>query len=81
MKRFVFIVEGETEESFVNEVLALFFNSKGIYNHIQCFKIKHSNGGVSKYSHTKKDIINIVPVSRKRNHAISACFVFSSARY
>ncbi|MBR4583595.1 MAG: DUF4276 family protein [Bacteroidales bacterium] len=60
MKRFVFIVEGETEESFVNEVLALFFNSKGIYNHIQCFKIKHSNGGVSKYSHIKKDIINIV---------------------
>lgn len=58
MKRFVFVVEGETEESFVNLVLNPYFNAKGAYNSVQCFKIKHSNGGVSKYSHVKKDIIN-----------------------
>ncbi len=60
MKRIVFIVEGETEESFVNNVLSPFICSKGKYNQIQCFKIKHSNGGVSKYSHIKRDIINTI---------------------
>ena len=60
MKRFVFIVEGETEENFVNEILKPYFISKGIYNELQCFKIKHSGGGVSKYSHIKKDILNTI---------------------
>lgn len=58
MKRLVIIVEGDAEESFVNNVLSPYFNSIGIYNYIQCYKIKHSNGGLSKYSHIKKDIIN-----------------------
>ena len=32
----------------------------GIYNYIQCFKTKHSNGGLSKYSYIKQDIIKII---------------------
>lgn len=60
MKRLVIIAEGETEESFVNNILCPFFCSKGIYNTIQCFKTKHSHGGMSKYSYIKKDILNII---------------------
>ena len=60
MKRSVFIVEGEPEESFVNNVLKPYFCSEGIYNAIQCFKTKHSNGGISKYSYIKEDILNII---------------------
>lgn len=60
MKRLIFIVEGETEERFVNEVLANYFCSKGIYNAINCFKTKHSGGGLSKYSYIKKDILNVI---------------------
>ena len=60
MKRLVIIAEGETEESFVNNILWPFFCSKGIYNSIQCFKTKHSHGGMSKYSYIKKDILNII---------------------
>lgn len=60
MKRLVVIAEGETEESFVNNILISYFNSLGIYNYIQCFKTKHSNGGLSKYSYIKQDIIKII---------------------
>ena len=60
MKRLVIIVEGETEESFVNNILRPFFCSKGLYNTIQCFKTKHSHGGISKYSYSKKDILNTI---------------------
>ncbi len=60
MKRLVVIAEGETEESFVNNILIPYFNSLGIYNYIQCFKTKHSNGGLSKYSYIKQDIIKII---------------------
>ena len=58
MKRLVIIVEGDADERFINNVLTPYFNSNGIYNYIQCYKIKHSNGGLSKYSHLKKDIVN-----------------------
>lgn len=58
MKRLVIIAEGDAEESFVNNILSPHFTSLGLYNNIQCFKIKKSNGGVSKYSDVKKDIIN-----------------------
>ena len=60
MKRLVVIAEGETEESFVNNILISYFNSLVIYNYIQCFKTKHSNGGLSKYSYIKQDIIKII---------------------
>ena len=58
MKRLIIIAEGDAEENFVNSILAPHFNSLGLYNGIQCFKIKKSNGGISKYSDVKKDIIN-----------------------
>lgn len=60
MKRLVVIAEGETEESFVNNILKPYFNSLGIYNSIQCFKTKHSNGGLSKYLYIKQDIIRVI---------------------
>lgn len=60
MKRLVIIVEGETEESFVNNILCPYFYSKGLYNTVQCFKTKHSHGGMSKYSYIKKDILNTI---------------------
>lgn len=58
MKRLVIIAEGDAEESFVNNILSPHFTSLGLYNNIQCFKIKKSNGGISKYSDVRKDIIN-----------------------
>lgn len=60
MKRLVAIVEGETEEAFVNKILAPYIWSKGHNITIQCFKLKHSGGGVSKYSHIEKDILNTI---------------------
>ena len=58
MKRLVIVAEGDAEESFVNSILSPYFASLGLYNSIQCFKIKNSNGGVSKYSDVKRDLIN-----------------------
>ena len=60
MKRLVVIAEGETEESFVKNILIPYFNSLGFCNYIQCFKTKHSNGGLSKYSYIKQDIIQTI---------------------
>ncbi len=60
MKRLVVIVEGETEEGFVNRILSPYFCSLGIFNVVQCFKTKHSNGGIAKYSYIKQDIINTI---------------------
>lgn len=60
MKRLVFIVEGETEEAFVNTILRPYFQSCGLYNPVQCFKIKHTQGGMHKYSHVRNDVLNTV---------------------
>lgn len=60
MKRLVAIVEGETEEAFVNKILSPYIWNKGYSIAIQCFKLKHSGGGVSKYSHIEKDILNTI---------------------
>ncbi|WP_127136004.1 DUF4276 family protein [Flagellimonas oceanensis] len=59
MKRLIIIVEGDTELAFVNTILAPYLYSKGILS-VSCFKIKHSKGGLSKYEHLKKDILNVV---------------------
>lgn len=59
MKRLVVIVEGDSEEEFINSILCPYLYSKEIYS-IDCFKIKHSKGGLSKYSHLKKDILNTI---------------------
>ena len=60
MKRLVFIVEGETEEAFVNNILRPYFQSCGLYNPVQCFKIKHTQGGMHKYSYVRNDVLNTI---------------------
>ena len=60
MKRIVFIVEGETEEAFVNTILRPYFQNCGLYNPIQCFKIKHTQGGMHKYSYVRNDVLNTI---------------------
>lgn len=60
MKRLVFIVEGETEEAFVNNILRPYFQNCGLYNPIQCFKIKHTQGGMHKYSYVRNDVLNTI---------------------
>ena len=60
MKRLVFIVEGETEEAFVNTILRPYFQKGGFYNPIQCFKIKHTQGGMQKYSHVRNDVLKTI---------------------
>lgn len=60
MKRLVFIVEGETEEAFVNTILRPYFQSCGLYNPVQCFKIKHTQGGMHKYSYVRNDVLNTI---------------------
>lgn len=60
MKRLVFIVEGETEEAFVNTILRPYFQQCGLYNPIQCFKIKHTQGGMRKYSYVRNDVLNTI---------------------
>lgn len=60
MKRLVFIVEGETEEAFVNTILRPYFQGCGLYNSVQCFKIKHTQGGMHKYSYVRNDVLNTI---------------------
>lgn len=60
MKRLVFIVEGETEEAFVNTIIRRYFQDCGLYNPIQCFKIKHTQGGMRKYSYVRNDVLNTI---------------------
>ena len=60
MKRLVFIVEGETEESFVNTILRPYFLRCGLFNPVQCFKIKHTQGGMHKYSYVRNDVLNTI---------------------
>ena len=59
MKRLVIIVEGESEEEFVNRILRPYFNAHAIFN-VESFKIKHSKGGLTNYKHLKKDILNTI---------------------
>ena len=59
MKRLIIIVEGDTEKEFINKVLSPYLFGKGLHS-IDCFKIKHSKGGLSKYQHLKTDLINCV---------------------
>jgi hypothetical protein len=60
MKRLVFIVEGETEEAFVNTIIQPYLQQNGFYNPVQCFKVKHTQGGMHKYSYVHKDVLNTI---------------------
>lgn len=59
-KRLIFIVEGETEKEFVENLITPKFNNEyGCYD-ITCFITKRSHGGVSKYNYIKEDILRVV---------------------
>jgi len=61
MKRLIVIVEGDTEKEFIDKVLSPYLASKGLYDiNIQCFKIKHTKGGLTKYRHLKTDLIHCI---------------------
>lgn len=60
MKRLIFIVEGETEEAFVNNILRPYFKTECNFYNIVCFKLKHSRGGVSKYKYIKNDLVTAI---------------------
>lgn len=59
MKRLIIIVEGQTEEEFVNQILAPYFNSKSILSvvPIKIATSSTSKGGFVNYQHLKNDIL------------------------
>lgn len=59
MKRLVIVVEGDTEKEFVDTVLSPYLYIKGVSS-VDCFKIKHTKGGLTKYQHLKTDLINCI---------------------
>lgn len=68
MKRLIVIVEGQTEEEFVNNLLCPYLEKFAIYD-VRAIKIQTSRGykgGVVNYEHFKRDISTIL----KREQAI-----------
>lgn len=59
MKRLIIIVEGQTEEEFVNQVLAPYFANKGILSviPIKIATSSTSKGGFVNYQHLKNDVL------------------------
>lgn len=53
MKRLVIVVEGQTEQCFVNEILAPYLNARGIYSvaPILIRTSKNGRGGFVNYRH------------------------------
>ena len=59
MKRLIIVVEGDTEKEFVDKVLSPYLYLKGLQS-VNCFKIKHTKGGLTKYQHIKTDLLNCI---------------------
>lgn len=62
MKRLFFVVEGQTEEEFVNQIIAPYFRGKGIYD-VRATMISTSKGhkgGFVNYAHLKNDILRLL---------------------
>lgn len=59
MKRLIIVVEGDTEKEFIDKVLSPYLYSKG-FQSVNCFKIKHTKGGLTNYQHLKTDLINCI---------------------
>ncbi len=57
MKRLIIVVEGDTEKEFIDKLLSPYLNGNGLLS-VNCFKIKHTKGGLTKYHHLKTDLIN-----------------------
>jgi len=75
MKRLIIIVEGQTEEEFVNASLRNYLKDKGLYS-ISAIKIQTSKGfkgGFIKYAHLKNDIQKIL---REANVIVSTFLDF-----
>ena len=75
MKRLFIVVEGQTEEEFVNELLAPYFNSLGLHD-IRATKIttsKGHKGGFVNYVHLKNDVVKLLRQSG--NEVIVTMFV------
>ncbi|MDZ7899117.1 MAG: DUF4276 family protein [Arcicella sp.] len=65
VKRLFIVVEGQTEEEFVNELLSPYLNSFGIYD-IRATKITTSKGykgGFVNYEHLRNDVIRLLKQS------------------
>lgn len=59
MKRLIIVVEGDTEKEFIDKVLSPYLYTNGLLS-VDCFKIKHSKGGLTKYQHLKTDLVNCI---------------------
>jgi hypothetical protein len=59
MKRLIIVVEGDTEKEFIDKVLGPYLYTRGLQS-VNCFKIKHTKGGLIKYQHLKTDLINCI---------------------
>lgn len=60
MKRLIIVVEGQTEEEFVNKTLGPYLMDKGILS-VVAIKIRTSKtqkGGLLSYAHYRRDIVN-----------------------
>lgn len=62
MKRLIIIVEGQTEEEFVNQILAPYFRTKNILSvvPIKIATSSTSKGGFVNYQHLKNDVLKRV---------------------
>lgn len=59
MKRLIIVVEGDTEKEFIDKVLSPYLYAKGLQS-VNCFKIKHTKGGLTKFQHLETDLVNCV---------------------
>jgi hypothetical protein len=59
MKRLFIVVEGQTEEEFVNSLLRPYFHQFKIYD-VRAIIISKTNGGFVNYSHLKNDVTKLL---------------------
>lgn len=60
VERVILIVEGETEEMFVDTLLSPYLYSKGFQGSIVAIKPKKTGGGLSKYSDVSKQLKSLI---------------------
>lgn len=75
MKRLFIVVEGQTEEEFVNVLLSPYLNTFGIYN-VSATKITTSKGykgGFVNYQHLKNDVMRLL--NQSGNDVIVTTFI------
>lgn len=76
MSRIFVVVEGQTEEAFVKEVLLPYLNDYGVYNVTPIVihtNTKHYKGGFVNYAHLRNDIISLL--KSEGNDAFVTTFV------